>query len=83
MKKIGARAFADSSVSELYLFCPVEGFLAGKDMLGGARSDFRIYVGRDLGYDTDYSWSEINVKGQPKVLVETDKTFADFADVGN
>ncbi|MBR4770347.1 MAG: hypothetical protein IK090_05400 [Clostridia bacterium] len=83
MKKIGARAFADSSVSELYLFCPVEGFLAGKDMLGGARSDFRIYVGRDLGYDTDYSWSEINVKGQPKVLVETDKTFADFSDAGN
>ena len=78
MKEIGARAFADSSVAELYLFCPVEGFLAGKDMLGGARSDFRILVGRDLGYETDYSWGEINVEGQPKILVVTEKSFSDF-----
>ena len=80
MKEIGARAFADSSVSELYLFCAVEGFLAGKDMLGGARSDFRILVGRDLGYETDYSWGEINVEGQPKTLIVTDKSFSDFTE---
>ena len=80
MSLIGARAFADSSVTELYLFCPVEGFLAGKDMLGGVRADFRILVGRDLGYETDYSWSEINVEGQPKILVVTDKSFSDFSD---
>ena len=80
MKEIGTRAFADSSVSELYLFCPVEGFLAGKDLLGGARSGFMIRVGRNLGYETDYSWGEINVEGQPKTLVATDKTFSDFMD---
>ena len=78
MSLIGTRAFADSSVSELSLFCPVEGFAAGKDMLGGARSDFKILVGRDLGYETDYSWGEINVEGQPKILVVTEKTFSDF-----
>ena len=78
MSLIGTRAFADSSVSELYLFCPVEGFAAGKDMLGGARADFKIRVGRNLGYETDYSWGEINVEGQPKILVVTEKTFSDF-----
>ena len=80
MKEIGTRAFADSSVSEIYLFCPVEGFLAGKDMLGGAVDGFRIRVGQNLGYETDYSWGEINVEGQPKILDVTEKTFADFAD---
>ena len=81
MKEIGTRAFENSSVTELYLFCPVEGFLAGKAMLGGAKSGFRIWVGRDLGYETDYSWGEINVEGQPKTLEVTEKTFADFADL--
>ena len=80
MKEIGARAFADSSVFEIYLFCPVEGFLAGRDMLGGAVDGFRIRVGQNLGYETDYSWGEINVEGQPKTLEVTEKTFADFAD---
>ncbi len=80
MKEICTRAFADSSVREIYLFCPVEGFLAGKDMLGGAVDGFRIRVGQNLGYETDYSWGEINVEGQPKTLEVTDKTFADFAD---
>ena len=80
MKEICTRAFADSSVREIYLFCPVGGFLAGKDMLGGAVDGFRIRVGQNLDYENDYIWGEINVEGQPKTLVVTDKTFADFAD---
>ena len=80
MRLIDTRAFADSSVSELYLFCPVEGFLAGKNMLGGARAGFRIRVGFGLDYENDYSWSEFNAAGGEKILTVTDKTFADFTD---
>ena len=81
MKEIETRAFASSSVQEIYLFCPVEGFAAGKDMLVGARAGFKIRVGRNLGYETDYSWSEINSAGQPKTLEATDKVFADFSGI--
>ena len=84
MREIGTRAFENSSVTELYLFCPVEGFLAGKNMLGGAKNGFMIYVGAGLDYDTDYSWGEMNVEGaQEKTLIVTDKTFADFSGAGN
>ena len=75
-----ARAFANSSLAEIYLFCPVKGFTAGKDMLGGVRAGFKIRVGAGLGYETDYSWGDINVEGKEKTLVTTDKTFADFAE---
>ncbi|MBO4283842.1 MAG: hypothetical protein J5958_04360 [Clostridia bacterium] len=80
MSLIGTRAFENSSVVELYLFCPVEGFLAGKNMLGDAQPGFRIRVGFGLGYETDYSWGEFNVEGKEKILTVTDKTFADFAE---
>ena len=80
MSLIDTRAFADSSVSELYLFCPVGGFLAGKNMLGGARPGFRIFVGFGLGYEQHYSWGEFNAAGGEKILTATDKTFADFTD---
>ena len=80
MSLIATRAFADSSVVELYLFCPVEGFLAGGDILGDAKADFRIRVGFGLGYETDYSWGGFNVEGKEKILTVTEKTFADFAE---
>ena len=78
MSAIYARAFADSSVRQIYLFCPVEGFLAGKNMLSGSVDGFKIWVGANLGYETDYSWGEINEEGQPKILDVTDKVFSDF-----
>ena len=78
MRLIDARAFADSSVSELYLFCPVSNFTAGKNMLGGARAGFKIRVGSAVypDYDADYCWGEIS----SSILVRTDKTFSDFTD---
>ena len=79
MGLIGTRAFAGSSVSELYLFCPVRDFTAGKDMLGGARAGFKIRVGSAVysDYAADYSWGEIS----SDVLVETEKAFSDFTDL--
>ena len=79
MRLIDARAFADSSVSELYLFCPVANFTAGKNMLGGARAGFKIRVGSAVypDYDADYCWGEIS----SDILVRTDKTFSDFTDL--
>ncbi len=78
MRLIGTRAFAGSSVVDLYLFCPVDGFIAGQDMLGGARADFKIRVGSDVysDYDGHYSWGEIS----SDVLVKTDETLSDLVD---
>ncbi len=76
MKLIDMYAFADSSVCDLYLFCPVAEFTAGKNMLGGARADFRIRVGREVypDYRADYSWGEISAD----VLVPSDKDLGDL-----
>lgn len=76
MKLIDMRAFAGSSVRDLYLFCPVAEFTAGKNMLGGARADFRIRVGKEVysDYKADYSWGEIS----SDVLVLSDKDLGDL-----